>query len=85
MNREQNSRKNKLVAKRMLTPSRMREQLSMISQILVYEKLIICISSFAFENLFIVTPWICDSDLSNGLCFIIYTDFGVGDDSSKHS
>ena len=85
MNREQNSRKNKLFAKRMLTPSRMREQLSMISQILVYEKLIICISSFAFENLFIVTPWICDSDLSNGLCFIIYTDFGVGDDSSKHS
>ena len=83
MNREQNSRKNKLVAKRMLTPSRMREQLSIISQILVYEKLIICISSFAFENLFIVTPWICDSDLSNGLCFIIYTDFGVGDDSFK--
>ena len=83
MNREQNSRKNKLVAKRMLTPSRMREQLSIISQILVYEKLIICIRSSAFENLLIVTPWICDSDLSNGLCFITYTDFGAGDDLIK--
>ena len=75
--------KNKLVAKQMLTPSRMREQLSIISQILVYEKLIICIRSSAFENLLIVTLWICDSDLSNGLCLITYTDFGAGDDLIK--
>ena len=83
MNHEQNSRKHKLVAKQMLTPSRMREQLSIISQILVYEKLIICIRSSAFENLLIVTLWICDSDLSNGLCLITYTDFGAGDDLIK--
>ena len=43
--------KNKLVAKQMLTPSRIREQLSIISQILVYEKYdymykVICIRKF---------------------------------------